>query len=629
MTPTLYENPTLIHANVYAVFFPPINLRFDNAEPGNIGNGYESVKGLVTGVPKLGVQNMVAFLGEPFDITNWGAKAGVNHWGDATPWSATPSTTHTYGSLGYFWITASDSDGGPAKAARLVKVISRDPSVVQIDAVNNESGWPVKLEETTQMSITGISTIKGEVFINQPGITESDLGYIKEGVNLVVFAEIEHRTVALSTFETSIICSGYINKRSITETSKGATVAFEATSLNMWIQQAQMRPMQFTDIASMGNAFMQEMFQNIQNNPLPVKMLNSDINSSGYIPPHIGNCRPELTGAHLIQHLRYSVNYAGVVSPTMYNYPNPTSYGMLSQFVNFLTDADFDETVLPPGMHGYSSEGGSVWSGVNNILNNEGAMWHMRMDGQFVFKKKPYYKTVQDDAVLAIDYTRAGNGFNITWTHNPPVYKVIVMRPVLANNAPAGDPVADWPTPTGTIPLSGAELVKTMIYDPDHSIIPIYNPLTVPTPDIYAGAGAAATSQTTAANNNADDFQDSAVAPLQLTIDVNKYQLEYECGPVGGEVITAKNVYATDLEAFARGLCAERNVSAVLTASLGDFYQVDVGDVVVIPNYERVAGVEVSYSEKLWWVTSVQVLLKQGRYYTRQIVAVEIVPDDV
>jgi hypothetical protein len=95
--PTFNAEPVAYGAKVYCCFYPPFEFNYFDQEPGAFQTTASEIKGLTTGVKKLGSMLQMAFVGEPVDLRWYGAEVGAHDWGDGSGggWQAGDDVTST------------------------------------------------------------------------------------------------------------------------------------------------------------------------------------------------------------------------------------------------------------------------------------------------------------------------------------------------------------------------------------------------------------------------------------------------------------------------------------------------------------------------------------------------------
>lgn len=616
--------PTVIGANVWICFYPAFRFSYFNQEPGDLQTNNSEIKGLVTGVPRLGAMLQMAFVNENINIQDYGAADSPTSWGDGT--STVNIYNHTYTQPGIYWIKKSAANG-LCLAARMMKVVHR-PAFGQ--AENNLFDRPIfehklpyqcYVEPATEGSVDGPFAIKWSIRLDSTFPTNEQLGYTIPRGGVAIFAERFTGQRGETQLPLEIVAGGFTADRTLTIGSDVSRVSGVAYDPIYFLNAEEMQDQQYNNKAIQALASMTQANTSFAANTGTAIPLAVDLSYLGYAPTHyLNTCSPMQAAAHIIQHVRVQVDHPVYASPTMYNVPIGSSYGSLAQFTNFLVDTGFDENAALGTYHAFSVTQGGVVSNVNQMLENQGAIFHSRSDMSMVMRLRPYYMETLPPATLDLDLQQAVNYVQISEGTPRLIYKVIIEKPVLGFTLNMS---TNFTTAAKNVLEAGYQTGSTQPHYDD--------------PSYDSSVHLSAQNQYLLVNRNtvlpayaAEMQNDAGTLGIEdaLTQSTNPtiYQFEVAGGdPQGAIVGPLSNIFTTDLASYGRGVAKEKRAHWIVSIPLGDLYKVDVGDIILI-TLQHYHGIRLNWQKKRFWVRNLRLHIGPN-LVTKQIVCKEIDPE--
>lgn len=652
--------PKVQGINAYAVFFPPFKFIWQDEEPGSFYTSADEIQGLVTGVPQLGSMLMPAFVNEPMDVRWYGARSGINDWGDGTHQNP-GGFVHTYTATGFYWIGAQsatneflDEEGAPTtipnyKAARLVHVIERDPRGGGGDLDESGNIWThtkpykIAITEATEGSIDGAFAMQFSL-VGKGNYSaypyDSKVGHMPSGTGLAVFIESFEDGVKLPQLQ--IVAGGFVAQRTAADDPYTEVIAAIAYDPLYWMNMQQMREQYYVNQGLITSQALGEMAYDIINDhidecgkrttthtPVPgepsytINIPALNLALLGYIPEHIlATLRPDMAAAHMIQHVRITVPDLEI--PYMYNLPRPTHFANLGQLANIVVAPTFSEKVALGGYHSFSVSAGSVLSNIRSMLENQGALFHSRSDMTFVMDYKPFHKETLPPAQLDLLLPPTINPGLVAEGVPQPLWRVQIQKPLLGFTFGVVELPNDGTTPlnpaTGQ-PANSSDLgliIKSKAYL--NGLLGVsaevwsdwYKAVAMP---LYQ----AMDSPMTVDINNWDYYNDS--------LDQRNFLWEVEVGDPGGRIIgPVQNVFTDNLQTFAVGIAKEAMAHWQMVIPLAGAPHIDLGDIVYVTKESK--GLNINWTRKPFWVIGLRILMR-GDVQVREITVLEINPEEV
>lgn len=605
------NDATRIGFQYYVAIGPQFNLEYVDTEPYDAPLSTSTVKGAVTGVPKLGANFWLAFVGESVDCRWYGSSAVVNDWGDGTGYSGGGSYTHTYSNPGLYYATSKGSSGGGARAARPVRVMRRTrPSGDTFSTF--DISYPAVVDGDTAGTVDTSFALKMRLSTKDRNYPDSKLGTLYDRTLVGVFGQEFRDGAAYGNLQ--LITSGYIAELNVIPGPQGMdNVDFTAYGPGFWMLNSYMREQYYTDpgIIGLQQAGVSSTVKINGGSPL-----FDDVLGAGYVPNHWVKCQPTICAMHVIQHCRvfYSNgNPASPTSPTMEAPQGTKSYGSIGQFMNVETDSDFDETAgwVTAGYQAFGVGDGQVLSNVRQLIENEGWRFYDRHDGRMRFERKPYYRTSQPGAMLSLSsITGLPTGFSINRGPERPIRQVQVEKPPLATISDA-----TYNTP---VTSSGETINPRNPYDA--FIRPAW---------VLPGDRDGALSL--AWNNAKTAKQDGRTGLVEDTgdvmIDPTQFYAKWPATPraFGRTLGPLRNVYTLDAQAYAKGRDKEERTRWTITVPLGQVSGIiGLGDQIALTYSNTLANI--SWSSKRFDITAQRFKMTAGRL-VQTVEAVEADPD--
>ena len=528
-----------VKTELYIGFYPQYNCDFIDREPCKAAPSSADIRGFLTTVPNMGSVFYLAFVGEAVDARWFGSKVQVDNWGDSGTYAA--SWTHTYTTPGVYWARVGTSGG--AKATRPVRVIYRTPPGGTFTPY--DINYPIQIGENSEGSVDTNFSCQFTIFTDGR-VQASTIVSLKDRMGIGIFAQ-EYRDYA-PYGNLRCISAGLLTDPETTMTNIGNAFTFVTQSFSYYVNMAYMREQDYT------SPEFQSMI--IAADAHASGTLTTDYLGLGYIPNHWLQADAVTVANHVLQHLRVQV-FDVPGNPNM-QYPQETQpYGMLSQFVGFTTDADYNEANGLPGnkLQGFTVPEGNVLSNIrSNLLDKEGWRMYDRCDGTMVIERKPGFRTTFGSPILALtDLSKLGNNLRIQGGDKLEVRQVIVERPPDSSMMPAID----------NSPSGGYS--PTNPYD-SMATSDTYNPA-----DCASGGssgspsgGASGPANGWYSNNSgmqsaAADYAGGTLNPDTTgnpydTIDLAKYQYKWpDPERTVGHTVTVSGIYSVDLETWAKG----------------------------------------------------------------------------
>jgi hypothetical protein len=622
MTYTLNDS-NLVATELFCAFYTQIEVDFIDREPckANVSDAGRAIlggtiplypiKGFIDGVPKLGSPFYLAFVGESVDCRWFGSEEEIDNWGDSGVYSA--SWTHTYTAPGFYWARKGDSTG--ALAARQVRVIYRNPPPTYTPF---DISYPVAIDSSSEGGIDTPAALQFTIRVNGR-FDQAKIVNLKDRTGVGIFGQ-EYRD-GIPYGNIRLIAGGWISDPGATLKISGNDFTFTSYSMTSWINLAYMREQDYV------SPELQAMIMGAD--AAAAGTLNTDYLGLGYNPNHWIQADAVTVACHVLQHIW--IQFFDDPNPNMYYPQDINGYGMISQFLDVITDSDYTEANGLPGnkLQGFTVNEGNVLSNLrSNLLDNEGWQLFDRFDLRMKLGRKPYFRVSQPAPVLVLDdLYKAGNGLEIHSGDQIKVRQVIVERPADSSLLP----------PIDTTPVGGFS--PTAPYDPAAPYDTYNSANCTSGGNPASGPGISGTvtgwnTNNTGLMNQAANFVNGSVDPNGPTnpfneFDPNKFLYKW---PIperdAGETITVNGIYSVDLETWAKGFDKQRRSRWQLTVNLLNYLDVDIGDQVTV-TYSSGKPWNLIWVDKNFYVISVQLMIDMLSQTTqRQITLMEIDPDE-
>jgi len=596
-----------VGARFFATFYPRYSFDYVDKEPCRAALSDSDIRGFIYGIPTMGYAFWTAYVGEPLSCATMKAST-VNDWGDGTGWTA-GTAGHTYDEPGLYWAQISSGSGQPCTAVRPVRVIYRAMPETLLSPFDVK--YPIAMTGGVDGSIQ--STVSFQFSLRIDGRTNLSLiGQVYDRTGVAVWME-EALDNAENWSSPSLVTGGWVSDMSEAVTSAYTEFTFTAIGFTNWLNMSRcwMREQQYTSpkmIALM-------MAANAKAAQDALLILTTDYLHQGYIPNHWLQADTVVVAMHIFQHVRTKAEN----SPVMKWPQDAYGYGMLSQFISVVVDADFNEATGLPGseFQDFNISPGNVMSNIRSLVTNEAWRVYERADTFLRFERLPQYRTSQTTPILTLDdLAEAGDGLLIEGSEEIAVREIIIERPVTM-----------LPIPTDLVPPEVPvydPIAKRDGYDPDDC-----NSGSISPPDTEETAMLAELAdlnkklleESAAAGNTADN-------PM-ANFDPDQYLYKWPTDVTGrvGQTIEMKGYYSKSLPAIAEGKYKEVRCRWRVTVSLLHEKQGDLGDIVKLTHAGSVPYAH-NWYRKSFEVQELQMELRPGGALVRQLVLGEIDPDE-